>query len=434
MLCLPVIAQAQELRIISGVSFQGHPLGGLNMEQTEVLFCYEERKLNKQKIILIHSGQEIESSYREWGVGLDRERIWREAVALGRAGPWWRRFWLRWEIRKNGCSIPLYLKVDKSSPPASVLEYARSLQSDARNAGIRITAGNKVVIEPEVYGQEVDWEALHGVLTQELAVHPGEVLRLPVTLKKVRPEKTKKDYEDYKITGLLSEFTTQFSLEKTKRVKNMKIAARSLDQVLIAPGEIFSFNRSVGPRTKEAGYDEADIILNNEMVPGIGGGVCQVSSTLYNAVLEAGLPVIERYHHSLLISYVKPGLDATVAYDSKDLKFLNNTSSYLLVSAGIDQNRLICKIFGHPVSGRKVVIKDIKECEIPPKTVYRKDPGLPDGEYFLEREGLAGCVIRVVRETYEGDRKASSEVISRDTYQPVDRILKVSQGSLLLSN
>ncbi len=114
------------------------------------------------------------------------------------------------------------------------------------------------------------------------------------------------------------------------RVTNIILATASLNNCLLLPGEIFSFNKANGPRTAERGYRHAPIIVGGAVVPGLGGGVCQVSTTLYNAVLSAGLEVVERYPHSQPVGYVPPGMDATVA-DSLDFRFRNNTDRLILI-------------------------------------------------------------------------------------------------------
>lgn len=114
------------------------------------------------------------------------------------------------------------------------------------------------------------------------------------------------------------------------RVTNIILATASLNNCLLLPGEVFSFNKANGPRTAERGYRHAPVIVGGAVVPGLGGGVCQVSTTLYNAVLRAGLEVVERYPHSRPVGYVPPGMDATVA-DSLDFKFRNSTDRPILI-------------------------------------------------------------------------------------------------------
>lgn len=144
---------------------------------------------------------------------------------------------------------------------------------------------------------------------------------------------------------LLAQYTTYFDSNQVNRTENIRLSAKALEGKLLAPGERFSFNESVGERTAEAGYKEAMIIVGKEFVPGLGGGVCQVSSTLYNAVRLAGLEILERHAHSLEITYVPYGQDATVAYGVLDFKFRNNTDNYLLIRSSVEENTLAFQLY-----------------------------------------------------------------------------------------
>lgn len=143
----------------------------------------------------------------------------------------------------------------------------------------------------------------------------------------------------------IAQYSTHFDSSLVNRTENILLAAKALDGKLLAPGERFSFNESVGERTAEAGYKEALIIEGNTYTPGLGGGVCQVSSTLYNAVLLAHLEIIERHRHSLPVSYVPSGQDATVAFPGLDFKFRNSTNAVLLIRDLVDKNSLTFQLY-----------------------------------------------------------------------------------------
>ena len=143
---------------------------------------------------------------------------------------------------------------------------------------------------------------------------------------------------------LIAQYATNFDSSMVNRTKNVSLAAKALDGKLLAPGEQFSFNDCVGERTAEAGYKEALIIEGDAYTPGLGGGVCQVSSTLYNAVILANLEIIERHRHSLPVNYVPSGQDATVSYGILDFKFRNSTNADLLIRSLIDDNTLTVQI------------------------------------------------------------------------------------------
>lgn len=143
----------------------------------------------------------------------------------------------------------------------------------------------------------------------------------------------------------IAQYSTYFDSSQVNRTENIRLAAKALDGKLLAPGERFSFNESVGERTAEAGYKVAMIIVGKEFVPGLGGGVCQVSSTLYNAVSLAGLEILERHAHSLEITYVPYGQDATVAYGVLDFKFRNNTEDDLLIRSSVEGGTLTFQLY-----------------------------------------------------------------------------------------
>lgn len=143
----------------------------------------------------------------------------------------------------------------------------------------------------------------------------------------------------------IAEYSTYFKPSELNRTENLRLAAKALDGKRLAPGEQFSFNQTVGERTVEAGFKEAMIIEGNVFTLGLGGGVCQVSSTLYNAAALAQLEIVERHHHSLTVGYVPPGQDATVAWPVLDFKFRNNTKDALVIRTSVEGNTLTIRIF-----------------------------------------------------------------------------------------
>lgn len=144
-------------------------------------------------------------------------------------------------------------------------------------------------------------------------------------------------------------YTTSFNSGLKSRTKNLKLAANAINGYEMGTGGIFSFNKVVGPRTPSRGYEKAIIYVNKEMVEDYGGGICQVSTTLYNAVLNSKLPVVERHIHSLPVPYVPLGKDATVSYGSKDFKFKNNQKRTLVIQTRVDGNKLTTEIYLKPL-------------------------------------------------------------------------------------
>ena len=200
---------------------------------------------------------------------------------------------------------------------------------------------------------------------------------------------------------LRAEFYTNYKSSSAERKNNIALASKSLNNVFVDVGGEFSFNRTVGARTEKRGYQKAKIIVKGEFTEGVGGGVCQVSTTLYNAILLAGLKVTEYHAHSLPVSYVAPSFDAMVNSGSADLRFVNNTHNPIIIKTKADGETLKVQILGEPmqeVYKRKSVIKEYIS---PPEQMVVVDnelkyPELYQGEImFLQYEqNMLQCIQR----------------------------------------
>ena len=193
---------------------------------------------------------------------------------------------------------------------------------------------------------------------------------------------------------LRAEFSTDYSKSSAERKHNISLAAKSLNNVFVDVGGEFSFNKTVGVRTEKRGYKSAKIISNGEFVEGVGGGVCQVSTTLYNAVIRAGLKITEFHAHSLSVSYVAPSMDAMVNSGSADLRFINTTHNPIIVKTSANGTLLTVRIYGEPLK-EKYELKSVIKSEIPPEYEVIKDsageyPDLLNGERRIIKYGKSG--------------------------------------------
>jgi len=205
-----------------------------------------------------------------------------------------------------------------------------------RNAFIDRKSGE---IVPEVQGKKIHRSL---TLNKVMAAEPGD--RVSLKLVEIEPEITANLLRS--INQPIGYYHTYLGPGNGGRVNNIKVATRALNNVLVAPGEIFSFNQTTGARTMERGYQLAPIMVGDQVVPGLGGGICQVSSTLYNAVMDADLEIIERSPHSLPVNYVPRGRDATVS-DFIDFKFRNNSDQYILIKTSNEGYRVNVSIFSN---------------------------------------------------------------------------------------
>ena len=221
-------------------------------------------------------------------------------------------------------------------------------------------------------------------------------------------------------------FTTRYDETNYNRTNNLEIATDKIDGTVLMPGEIFSYNQVVGKRTIEEGYRNAKIYENGQVVDGLAGGICQVSSTLYNAALLSDLEIIERHNHSFTTSYLPAGRDATVVYGVKDLKFQNNRSYPIKISGSLESGILRFTINGIKEEDEvevKLYSTTIRTIPYSEKVVV--DYSLDSGDRVVKQYGHAGSQVNTRMEKYVNGELVYDEVITSDVYDPMQTIIHV---------
>ena len=247
-----------------------------------------------------------------------------------------------------------------------------------------------------------------------------------IPLKITKPKVKVKDLGDKLFKQTLAKYTTIYDAGNANRSHNIALAAKTINGTILLPGETFSYNGILGNTNKAKGYKEGTAYVGGKVVKSYGGGICQVSSTLYNAVLYANLGIVERYNHSYVVNYVPAGRDATVAYGGKDFKFKNTRTYPIKIVANAKNGVVSISIVG---------IKEAKEYEIvitssvlsstPNKTVYEKNSNLEEGKEKVIQKGYIGkksIAYKIVK--YNG-KTISKTVLSKDTYKPMNKIVQV---------
>jgi vancomycin resistance protein YoaR len=222
---------------------------------------------------------------------------------------------------------------------------------------------------------------------------------------------------------LLASYSTLYS-GSYDRIRNLQLAVQALDGTLVPPGGTFSFNRAVGPRTEERGYRPAPVIVNGEYEDGVGGGVSQVATTMFNAAWEAGVKITGRTAHALYISRYPLGRDATVVYPEIDVKFRNDTPRHIYVQATYGESGIAISLLGagreRQVVSRAGELRDVA----PPKTKLVPDPNLFEGEKVVEDAGEPARAVTVSRTVYIGDKVLYDEQWST-YYRSEPKIVRV---------
>lgn len=242
----------------------------------------------------------------------------------------------------------------------------------------------------------------------------------------VKDKKQNKDPDQEKKAGyLLAEFVTTANSEDDRN-HNLEVACMKIDGKKIAPNEIFSYNEVAGPYTEEEGYVKGPVIVNGgELSEAVGGGVCQVSTTLYNAALMSGLDSVERHRHSFALDYVNVGLDAMISYPEQDMKFKNISDQTIMINAFHLDGMVTVQLVGlkHPIE-QEIAVESLVEKELEPEgDEIQLSTELKPGETKVLREARKGYQTKVIRTVQEDGEIIKKETISEDTYPAVHAVV-----------
>lgn len=247
-----------------------------------------------------------------------------------------------------------------------------------------------------------------------------------IPLKITKASKTIDDLGTEAFPYLISSFSTKYDASNRNRSTNLEIAAKKINGKVLMPGEVFSYNKVVGKRTVEEGYKDAKIYADGGVVDGLAGGICQISSTLYNAVLLANLEIVERRNHSYVTSYVSAGRDATVVYGAIDFQFRNSRNYPIKIEASVKNGIAEFKIHGMQEENEyDIKIIPVTTASIPYSTQYVQDPTLMPGQQVVTQAGHAGYKVTTYIEKKLGGELVSKEILSNDTYSPMKTIINI---------
>jgi vancomycin resistance protein YoaR len=402
-------------RIYPGVYLKNVHLGGMTDREVDSVLG------NTVMTLISPGGQSTAVPLRKMGIIFTGKYIYSSGYRQGRLCRWPLSYIERFKLLNTGYLISMQYHFDPGALQEFISSFEHSFNKEPQNAYFFVNTGGNPEIRKEIPGYHLDKQLFEDLLLHEFS-QAGNSFTLTVPIENIPAEINAASLREIVSKEQISSFTTAFDPAKTDRVHNIKLASKMIDNTLLAPGEIFSLNSVIGDTTTEKGYREAPIILGGELVPGVGGGLCQISTTLYNTALLANLEIIERYNHLLTVPYISPGRDATVAYPSKDLKFRNNTNQTMLILAKVDQHELTFSFFGRPMHERVEINTKIINTIRPPIR-YELAPHLFPGE-VEETEGSPGYLVEVWKTVYRDDKVESRQKISVDSYLPYPTIIR----------
>lgn len=298
---------------------------------------------------------------------------------------------------------------DKERLAAAVRPALRPWRKRATNARFLVANGG-VRIRPSRPGLDV---SLNVAVREVTAAAYSQQRVAELALRETAADLTTREAEELGIRERISTFTTEMGPSSTNRIHNVHLMAEYIDGTLLRPGETFSFNDSVGPRSEERGFREGQMIIGSLLLPSIGGGVCQTATTLFNNAWELGLPIVERYNHSFYISHYPMGRDATVAWGGPDFAFRNDLDTGILITTSYTDDTLTFSFWGTD-PGRRVVTETGAQVNWrTPTTTYALDPYAPAGSVrTVSGSNQMGFDVTVSRTVFEGGKKLRSDSVT----------------------
>lgn len=405
-----------------GLKLAEVPVGGLSVGEAERLVGQALLRRQSEPLLIL----QLDDKRWEvpWDIVSSRPQptaLVRRGYGVGRTGSWLERLESQFIAKNGGKSISLGLTPDQGKLRLFITEIAAGQNRQPQDATLT-DVHNVIRIENDIVGMEVDVSAT--LLKVAQAINDGQLATVVLVVKEKIPAVRAVDLQG--IEGLVAAFTTTYDVNDEDRSHNIKLAAEKLNGMVIKSGEAVSFNDRVGTRLAETGYRMAPTMASTGIVMDWGGGVCQVSSTFYNAALLADFQVLERSAHYQPPSYVPLGLDATVADGQIDLKLKSNSAYPFYIKSIIDGGKLEVRIYGKREQNEASVRIETVEKEVrAPHTLIVQDPSRPVGDEIIDDEGKPSFAVTVQRVKLQGDRETSRETISTDEFDGAIRVVRV---------
>lgn len=429
-----IVLYSMQQTVPRGVFIENWAVQGMPISQLQVQLSDHLQRLQHQQVLLRSSRPGIPSGTFTWeqlGFSADMDRVWSEFEAL-QLGSFIERAKHRWRMRNH--SYRLHIDFDTNQ-----LEHAVAMQWDdiisgqPADARRTITPDDRVLYIPDKPAYRIDILHLRERLTR-LFPTPWWTLTLPpprlmaeLPVREVAATITLQSLKEEGIERKIAQFTTQYRSSSEGRKHNIQSTARIIHDQILKPNEIFDYNKVIRETKAQYGFKAAPVIFNGTIVPGIGGGICQVSTTLYNAVLRTGLEIVERRNHSLPIGYVPKGQDATFAEGYINFRFRNSSGAHLLIRTVTTDWTITVKLFGTLPKDITYTIESNTVKTLQPPVKYVKNNTLPRGQQKLIAKGRIGHIVETYRYKKENGRIIAKELISKDTYKPQPTIFAVNR-------
>ena len=411
--------------ILKGVSIDKLDVSGMTREEALAALESYEKNLGGQSIKLGIGDNVIEAKLSDLGVTFDNEDLVDEAIGVGHAGNIVKRYKDQKDLQHSGKTFPLSWQTNEDTVRTYVENNCTKYDKKAQNASLtRENGAFNFVAGTEGLELNVDSavRTISDYLENSWTSDNTEVLNLETQV--TEPEGSAEELANIK--DLLGSFTTSFSTSGSNRCKNVSSGASHINGTVLYPGEEFSTYETVSPFTEANGYAMAGSYLNGEVVDSMGGGICQVSTTLYNAVLRAELNVTERSPHSMTVHYVDLSEDAAIAGTYKDFKFVNSTEYPIYIEGYTTSDKKITfNIYGKETrdKNRTISFESQMVSETPATTILQEDAGQGIGYKAVSSKGSSGYVAELYKIVKVNGVETDRIKVNKSTYKGTNRVV-----------
>lgn len=407
----------EEGKIIDNVECDGISLGGMTKEEAKKTVEEHISKLHKEKIKLYVDDEEAEVSIEKLGAKPDADKTVTEAYELGRSGNIFHKYSV---VKEEKHQVNIYRTYDKDIFEKQVVNATKKIITSPRNASIKRKKG-KFVVTKEKTGYTLKIEETFRNFKKAVEGNKTKSL-LEVTKKSAKY--TSKDMK--RIKDVLGTYTTEYGSSPYGRKVNVANGAGKINGKVIYPGETFSVYGAVSPFTAENGYALAGSYENGQTVQTYGGGICQVSTTLYNAVIRAELKIKERHPHSMTVHYVPRSADAAIAGTYKDMKFENQYDFPIYIEGHANGSTITFTVYGEKTNPERTVEFLSETTSVRQSTGEKivKDPTLEKGKKVLEQAGHTGYTARLWKIVKINGKQKSKKVFNTSSYMATPSVYR----------
>lgn len=412
--------------IYPNVKVQSVDIGGKTKDEAKAILSDKFSNLSSdQKIIVTNEGKEYPLDLSNVKISYNFDEVIETAFNFGKDKSFIDKY--RAINNKTGTDINLEYSVEESTIDNYIASIKSDINKEPVDAKINIIGGQPKAVQ-EVNGKKINDAKLKEQIIELIKDHKETVDKLSVEIESTAPRVTSDKIAS--VSTLVSSFTTSFGSSSSGRATNISLAAKTISGTLLLPGDTFSFNNIVGDTTADKGYKPAGVIVGDKIEQDYGGGVCQVSTTLYNTIMKMNLKPVERHPHNLPVSYVPIGCDAAISYGSLDFQFKNQFSYPIYIEGYTQGGKLTFNIYSNPAvvdSNKTYKLRNEVYETIAPHISYVDDPSLNVGEEKVIQGSSQGYKAKSYLDVFENGTLVTSEQVGNDTYNAVNG--KIARGT-----